>query len=112
MHMPRSSATKPTEVLTYEAAFAELQGIVAALEGEPSSLDEAMSLFERGQALVKRCTQLLDEAEAKIFEIAEGGQRRCRYAHIAPMSPVRPARAPAETGGETAFGRMTSESPA
>lgn len=68
--MPRSSVAKPVESLTYEAAFAELQGIVAALEGEPSSLDEAMSLFERGQALVKRCTQLLDEAELKVKRLS------------------------------------------
>lgn len=50
----------------YETAFAELQAIVAALEAAPGSLDEAMSLFERGQALVKRCAELLDEAELKI----------------------------------------------
>jgi exodeoxyribonuclease VII small subunit len=68
--MPRSTAPKPVAGLTYEAAFAELQDIVAALEGEPSSLDEAMSLFERGQALVKRCTQLLDEAELKVKRLS------------------------------------------
>jgi len=68
--MAKSSAQKPIEDLTYEAAFAELQAIVATLEGEPASLDQAMLLFERGQALVKRCTQLLDDAELKVKRLS------------------------------------------
>jgi exodeoxyribonuclease VII small subunit len=68
--MAKSSSPKPVEELTYEAAFAELQEIVSTLEGEPASLDQAMSLFERGQTLVKRCTQLLDEAELKVKRLS------------------------------------------
>jgi exodeoxyribonuclease VII small subunit len=68
--MPKSSSPKPIEGLTYEKAFEELQQIVAALEGEQGSLDEAMTFFERGQALVKRCTQLLDEAELKVRQLS------------------------------------------
>ena len=68
--MAKKSVPKPVEGLSYETAFAELQHIVADLEGEPGSLDEAMSLFERGQALVKRCTRLLDQAELKVKQIA------------------------------------------
>ncbi len=68
--MPKSTAPKSAETLSYEAAFAELQEVVAALEGEPRSLEEAMSLFERGQALVKRCTKLLDEAELKVKRLS------------------------------------------
>jgi len=68
--MAKTSSLKPVEALTYEKAFEELQQIVSALEGEQGSLDEAMSLFERGQALVKRCTQLLDEAELKVKQLS------------------------------------------
>ena len=68
--MAKTSTPKPVEALTYETAFEELQHIVAALEGEPGSLDEAMTLFERGQSLVKRCTQLLDEAELKVRQLS------------------------------------------
>ncbi len=68
--MAKTSTPKSAENLTYEAAFAELQEIVAALEAEPKSLDEAMSLFERGQLLVKRCTQLLDGAELKVKKLS------------------------------------------
>jgi exodeoxyribonuclease VII small subunit len=68
--MPKSSGPKPTKDLTYESAFAELQDIVNKLEAEPGALDQAMSLFERGQALVERCSKLLDQAELKIKRLS------------------------------------------
>ncbi len=70
--MPKSNTPKAVETMTYEAAFAELQEVVTRLEGEPRSLDEAMSLFERGQALVKRCAELLDQAELKVKRLSGG----------------------------------------
>ncbi len=68
--MPKSSSPKPVDQLTYEAALAELESIVAALENEQRSLDESMSLYERGQALLKRCTELLDQAELKVTQLS------------------------------------------
>ncbi len=68
--MPKSSSPKPVDQLTYEAAFAELQSIIEALEGEQRSLDEATSLYERGQSLVKRCGELLDQAELKVRQLS------------------------------------------
>ena len=68
--MPKSSAAKSVDQLTYEAAFEELQTIIAALEGEQRSLDEATSLFERGQSLAKRCGELLDQAELKVRQLS------------------------------------------
>lgn len=70
--MPKSkpASPKPVDKLTYEAAFAELQTIIEALEGEQSSLDEATSLYERGQLLAKRCGELLDQAELKVKRLS------------------------------------------
>lgn len=68
--MPKSSSPKPVEELTYEEAFAELESIVNAMEGEQNPLKEAMSLFERGQALVRRCGDLLEEAELKVRKLS------------------------------------------
>ncbi|MBI3738680.1 MAG: exodeoxyribonuclease VII small subunit [Chloroflexi bacterium] len=68
--MAKSSSPKPVNELTYEAAFAELETIVAALESEQKSLDESMALYERGQALVKRCAELLDQAELKVKQLS------------------------------------------
>jgi len=54
------------ENMSYEQAFAELEAIVTALESDQRPLDEAIALFERGQALTQRCTSLLDQAELKV----------------------------------------------
>ncbi len=64
------SETKPIEKLTYEDAFAELEEIVAALESGEQPLEEALSLFERGQKLSKHCTELLAKAELKVQELS------------------------------------------
>lgn len=58
--------SKPTTELTYEEAFIELEKIVEALESAEHPLEESMTLFERGQALAKHCTELLDKAELKV----------------------------------------------
>jgi exodeoxyribonuclease VII small subunit len=60
----------PVETLTYEQAFAELETIVAELESEEHTLDEAIARFERGQALAKHCADLLDRAELKVRQIS------------------------------------------
>ncbi len=71
--MPKAStkkSEKPVEELTYEEALAELEGIVETLEGEQSQLDEAIKLFERGQALAARCGVLLEAAQLKVKQVA------------------------------------------
>ncbi len=68
--MPKSSAPKKVEDLSYEEALSELESIVAALEEGNQKLEESMSLFERGQLLMKRCTELLEAAELKVKQLA------------------------------------------
>jgi exodeoxyribonuclease VII small subunit len=63
----------PVEELTFEEAHQELEDIVAALEGEKHALNETMALFERGLALTRRCTELLDQAELKVQQISGEG---------------------------------------
>lgn len=69
--MPKSSSKKEKKVddLTYEEALAELEEIVALLEGEQSQLEDAIRLFERGQALAARCGVLLEAAELKVKQV-------------------------------------------
>ena len=68
--MSKKALPKSVEDLTYEEASAELETIVNVLEGEQNPLEEAMSLYERGQALVKRCSELLEGAELKVRELS------------------------------------------
>lgn len=71
--MPKSSSKKierTMEELTFEEALAELEEIVSALEGEQNQLEEAIKLFERGQALAARCGLLLEAAELKVKQVA------------------------------------------
>ena len=54
------------EEMTYEQAFAALESVVSSLEKDKQSMDAVLALFERGQALVRRCTALLESAELKV----------------------------------------------
>ncbi len=62
----------PVEALTYEQAFAELEAVVAALEQQEHSLEEALTLYARGQALLRHCRRLLEEAELKVQRLSGG----------------------------------------
>ena len=66
--------TKPPPVdgLSYETCRDELIAIVSKLEAGAATLDESMALWERGEALAKRCEELLDGAQ-KTIEAATGG---------------------------------------
>jgi exodeoxyribonuclease VII small subunit len=61
---------KSIKDLSYEEAMTELEEIVESLEGEQGPLDDAMKLFERGQELVARCSELLEAAQLKVQQLA------------------------------------------
>jgi exodeoxyribonuclease VII small subunit len=56
----------PVNELSYEQAYAELEGIVLLLEQEQTDLEATIAWFERGQVLAKRCQELLDLAELRV----------------------------------------------
>ena len=62
----------PIEELSFEQAYAELEGLVAVLEAGEQDLDGSVALFERGQALANHCAGLLDQAELKIQQFSGG----------------------------------------
>ena len=65
--MPKA---KTPDELSYEQAFRELEGLVASLESGDLPLEQALQLFERGQALAGRCSQLLEQAELRLRQLA------------------------------------------
>ena len=62
---------KDVEKLTYEQAYEELQAIVNLLDEGRQSLEDTIKLFERGQALARRCESLLNQAQKKMRMISE-----------------------------------------
>ncbi len=65
MSEPKNIQT-PDE-LSFEAAIARLEVIVKTMEGDAVSLDESLSLYEEGIALVRRLSRELDEAEQRVM---------------------------------------------
>jgi exodeoxyribonuclease VII small subunit len=58
--------------MSYEAALAELDEIIARLERGDVELEAAISAYERGAALTRHCAQLLDRTEQKITQLVVG----------------------------------------
>jgi exodeoxyribonuclease VII small subunit len=55
---------------TFEEAQRELESIVQRLESGEASLDEAITLWERGEELYRVCSTKLDTAQGRIEELA------------------------------------------
>ena len=58
-----------TEELTFEEARKELERIVAELESGRAGLEDAVALWERGEALYRHCLAKLDAAQGRIEEL-------------------------------------------
>jgi exodeoxyribonuclease VII small subunit len=64
------------DTLSFEKALAELESIVAKLEGGNVPLEESITLYARGEALKARCDALLKDAEARVEKITQGADGR------------------------------------
>ena len=58
--------TKKTRSIDFEAALAELEGIVERLEHGDLPLEESLKQFERGVELTRTCQTALRQAEQKV----------------------------------------------
>ena len=66
---PHTAETKKKtkkEEKSFETSLARLNEIVAALESGTAPLDQSLSLYEEGIALVRFCSETLDNAEKQI----------------------------------------------
>jgi exodeoxyribonuclease VII small subunit len=61
----------PDEQLSYEQARAELVSVVERLEAGGISLEESLSLWERGERLADICQRWLDGARERIEKARE-----------------------------------------
>ena len=55
--------------LSFERAIEELELIVKRLEEGKVPLEELVAIYERGEALKRRCEELLRQAEARVEKI-------------------------------------------
>jgi len=60
---------------TFEELQRELDELVSRLERGDVPLDEALALWERGEALYRACAEQLDRAELRIEELRLGERR-------------------------------------
>lgn len=70
--------TKPTgaeslDALSYEEAREQLVAVVSRLEAGGASLEESLALWERGEALAKRCEDWLEGARKRLASAREAG---------------------------------------
>ena len=63
------SAQPTPDNMSFEAALAELESIVGALESGKAPLEDSITSYERGIALKKQCEKKLAEAQEKIEKI-------------------------------------------
>jgi exodeoxyribonuclease VII small subunit len=60
--------------LPFERAIDELESIVKRLEEGKVPLEESIAIYERGEALKRRCEDLLRQAEARVEKITLDAQ--------------------------------------
>ena len=74
MSMPEPTAQPHADIaaMSFEDALNELEKIVRQIEDGRGKLDEAISAYERGDALKRHCESKLKEAQVKIEQITVG----------------------------------------
>lgn len=65
--------SNPEAELTFEQALARLDEIVARMDGGDVGLEEAVQLFEQGQAMLAVCRERLSLAQQRITELTSQG---------------------------------------
>ena len=69
--MPDKKKTNDISKLSFEAAIKELGSIVGKIEQGEIPLQDSLTQYERGMALIKHCQNILRTAEKRIEKIAE-----------------------------------------
>ncbi|MDB5520457.1 MAG: exodeoxyribonuclease small subunit [Tardiphaga sp.] len=62
--------------LSFERAMEELETIVKRLEDGKVPLEESVTIYERGEALKRRCEDVLRQAEARVDKITTDSSGR------------------------------------
>ncbi|GAA4028930.1 exodeoxyribonuclease VII small subunit [Arthrobacter methylotrophus] len=68
------ATTENLDALSYEEAREQLMGVVGRLEAGGASLEESLALWERGEALAKRCEEWLEGARRRLAAALHSGE--------------------------------------
>jgi len=75
--MTENNSAAPTpdslDALSYEEAREQLVAVVGRLEAGGASLEESLALWERGEALAKRCEDWLEGARKRLASARDAG---------------------------------------
>ena len=85
--------------LSYEEAREQLVGVVSRLEAGGASLEESLALWERGEALAKRCEEWLEGARKRLAAARETSPRRTASVASRPVRTARPVPVPSRRRG-------------
>lgn len=66
--------TKKSKSFDFEAALAQLETLVDAMEEGKLSLEESLQAFEQGIKLTRDCQQALAQAEQKVQLLVKAGE--------------------------------------
>lgn len=73
--MSEQNEPTPVSELGFEAARDELIQVVRTLEAGGQSLDDSLTLWERGEELAARCEEHLDGARQRIDKVLAAKQQ-------------------------------------
>lgn len=79
-----SEANADVAAMPFDAALAELQGVVGRLESGGLALEDSITLYERGVALHDHCAKLLTGAELRVQRLVEASGGGLRALDLRP----------------------------
>jgi exodeoxyribonuclease VII small subunit len=79
------------EALKFEQAIEQLEQLIEQIESGELGLEESLTQYERGMALIDRCRQVLSSAEQRIAELTvtpQGGLEAVGEAEASDLAPL------------------------
>ena len=86
---PNPADFSPLADLSFEQAQDELESIIARVEAGEVGLEESITQYERGVALLAHCKAILDKAEQRFTELTAKGEVKAAPA-ASPSAPREP----------------------
>ncbi len=76
--MTDNKTSADIQKMPFERAIEELESIIKRLEDGKVPLAESVEIYERGEALKRRCEELLKAAEARVEKITTGADGKAK----------------------------------